>query len=484
MSLDPFSTRPLELSETKLGETNVKEIEASSLDRLLGAGIEAQKRVARLPLEERLSVFGSLVELWKRKLSQGMLRGLIIDLAKSTGYSEKLVESECMLVCNALDPENIHQNLKSSLGDPDGLTHFVETSQGEYLRYMPAGPVFIISSGNSLIPPLIPTALSIATGNFTLLRPSLSNYRGIREIFNQILEIDTVAARLLSELLVIGYFGHDSPSLAHMLGKSRVGVINFWGGEPARTEVCRRVSENPHHPRLVINGPLTGVAIVDEASADSTSADGLAKNMVLYDQQLCSSPTSAIFLGSHGMALEFAKLTAERLDAFGRSYPMQIPDGVAFILQSARRVLQFKGSTVLSSQDPLNMWTIVVSSGSSTMDEIVTALPDFGLHLRRRFLEIISVGDVENAMALIGSLPLMKAFRGIDKIQTAGIALSAESEAKIAERLAESGVFRIVPLRDMYMRSPSEPYDGVGIPSSFTYAVYRRKKELNLGESS
>ena len=139
---------------------------------------------------------------------------------------------------------------------------------------------------------------------------------------------------------------------------------------------------------------------------------------------------------------------------------------------------------MLSSQNPQNMWTIVVSDGVSVMDEIVTALPDFRLHTRRRFLEIISVGDEESAMALIGSLPLMKAFRGIDKIQTVGIALSAETELKIAERLAEAGVFRIVPLGDMYMRSPSEPYDGIAIPSSFTYAVYMRKIGLNPGGSS
>src|SRR5512136_1172444 len=153
MSLDPLSTCQLELTELRLGGLGVKEITVSSLDRLLDNGIKLQKRATRLPLEERLSVFGSLAEAWKRKLSQGSLRGLVADLTKSTGYSEKLVESEFMLVCNALDPENIRQNLKSSLGNPEGLVHFVETTGGEYLRYMPAGPIFIISSGNSLIPP-------------------------------------------------------------------------------------------------------------------------------------------------------------------------------------------------------------------------------------------------------------------------------------------------------------------------------------------
>jgi hypothetical protein len=185
-------------------------------------------------------------------------------------------------------------------------------------------------------------------------------------------------------------------------------------------------------------------------------------------------------LGTNKKALEFATSTAERLDSFGNSYPMSMPDSAAYALQSARRVLQFKGSILLSSQNAQNMWTIVVSDRVSVMDEIVTSLPDFGLHMRRRFIEIISMQDEVDIPAFIESLPRMKAFKGIDKIQTVGTAISPESEPKIAELLAEAGVFRIVPLNDMYLRSPSEPYDGVAIPSSFTHIVYRRKLSLNM----
>jgi len=234
----------------------------------------------------------------------------------------------------------------------------------------------------------------------------------------------------------------------------------------------------------VINGPLTGVAIVDKSSADRTSAEGLAANIVMYDQQLCSSPTTAIFIGSHGEAVEFAQAAAERLDAPGDLSPLLISDGAAFTLQSARRLLRFRGYTVLSSQNPRNLWTLVVSEGVSVMDDIAASLPDFAPHARRRFLELISVNSEDAAVKLIGSIPSMKAFRGIDKIQTVGLALSAEKAVGIAEKLAEAGVYRIVPLTDMSMRSALEPYDGVAIPSSFTYIVYRRTMGLNLGGPS
>lgn len=482
MSLDPLCPHPVELVNARVGDLEVKEIGSASIGGLLEAGLKAQGRAASLGLGERLSVFGALSEAWARRHSGGSLGGLMAELAKNTGYSEGLVDTEFRLVRSALDPGSLLRNLKSSLGNPEGLERFVETAKGEQVRHMPAGPVLIISSGNSLIPPLIPTALSLVTGNFTILRPSLTNYRGVVEVLRQIREIGTPAAGLLSQLLVVGYFRHDSPALAELLSRSRLGVINFWGGEPARTEVSRRVAENPHHPRLVVNGPLTGVAMVDKPSANA-AARGLAANMVLYNQQLCSSPTTAIFIGSHGEALEFAESTARELDAIGGQFPMPVSDGAAFALQSARRLLRFRGSAVISSQDPGNLWTLVVSDGASAMDDIVASLPEFALHARRRFLEIISVRDEEAAVRLVGSIPSMRAFSGIDRVQTVGLALSEGKAAGVAERLAGAGVYRIVPLDDMSMRSPSEPYDGVAIPSSFTYAVYRRTSALDLGGS-
>jgi len=484
LSLDPLCPHPVELESVKIGGLEATEIGRASIGALLDAGMKAQMKAASLPLDERLSVFGALSEVWARKHSEGSLRGLRADLVKTTGYSERLLEAEFNLVRSALDPGNLLRNIKSSLGCPEALERFVEAGRGEYIRHIPAGPVFIISSGNSLIPPLIPTALSLLTGNFTILRPSLSNYRGVIEVLAHIREVDLPAARLISALLVISYFRHDSPTLAELLSRSHIGVINFWGGEPARTEVSKKVSENPHHPRLVINGPLTGVAVLDNSSANEAAAQDLAANVILYNQQLCSSPTTAIFIGRHSEAVAFAESTAKKLDVLGDQSPMPTSDGAAFTLQSARRLLRFKGSTVISSQNPNNLWTMVVSDGASAMDGVVASLPDFAPHARRRFLEMISVSDVSSAVKLIGSIPSMRAFCGIDKVQTAGIALSPDNAEGIAGMLAEAGVYRIVPLADMSMRSPSEPYDGVAIPSSFTYIVYRRTLPLGFGGSS
>jgi hypothetical protein len=314
----------------------------------------------------------------------------------------------------------------------------------------------------------------------TILRPSISNYHGVIEVYNTLRTMNSDNARLMSEGLAISYFTHESPSLRYLLTKAKVGVVNFWGGDPARVEVSKLVSENPHRPRLIVNGPLTGSVIIDEVSANETVADGLAKNVVLYDQQLCSSPTSAIFIGSIEKAKEFVNHMAASLNKYGSIYNAKLSESQIYLLQSARRIFQIKGSIVYSSNDPQNMWTVVLSKGKRVLDEVVSTVTGFNIYFRRRFIEIVVVDKWHDAPTFIRELPYCRAFTGVDKVQTVGLAVSDEIKHDLLEDLVNCGVYRIVPVADMYLRSPLEPYDGLNIPSSFTYIIYMRDRTLDF----
>ncbi|MEM2907551.1 MAG: aldehyde dehydrogenase family protein, partial [Candidatus Odinarchaeota archaeon] len=410
------------------------------------------------------------------KLKSGRLENLKKTLSESTGYSERLIELEFNLVSYMLSEENIRRNLEASFSNGiEGLYKFIQISEKEYFKYMPAGPVFIISSGNSLIPPLIPTTLSLITGNLTILKPSLSNYLGIIEVYKNLKELaeqNELAERILSSI-VISYFTHDSPTLKYLLTKAHLGLVNFWGGEPARTVIAKLIAENPHHPKLVVNGPLTGLAIIDAASAE-TAAKELALNIIIYDQQLCSSPTQAVFIGKAEEASLFAERVAKFLDIIGGEFKMKNKGDSLYLLQSARRTLQFKGVKVLSSSNQDNPWTIVISKEKSVLNELTDSLPEFNIYNRKRFIEIIVVERLQEALKHIEQVPFNTAFKGVDKVQSIGLALSNANREKIMEDIANTGIFRVTNLGDMYMRSALEPYDGAAIPSMFTYTVYRR----------
>ena len=472
----------LETAEREAGQERVREVSEVGLERLLQEGRGLQAEMAGVPVEDRLAVLDMLGEVWRERLMAGELDRAKEALVASTGYPSKLIDLEFSLVAKVLDGREMGRNLSASLmGGARSLEAFVPWGEGESLRHLPAGPSLIISSGNSIVPTLIPTAVSLACGCFTLLKPSLSNYQAVVEAFSGLGEImkRSPATHLMARSLCISYLGHDSPGLRAALTSSPFGVVNYWGGEPGRGTVATLVAQNPHRPRLFVNGPLTGFAIVAEGQDSDPVARGLALNMVLYEQQLCSSPTMGAYLGSWEGALGFAGLVREHLEAIGADYRVEPSDDALFVAHGARKVMAFKGSRVLSSKGAHNPWTLAVSPGRSNLDEAVASFPSFSLPGRRRFLELVVVEDVDQAARLVAQLPAMAAYRGVDKVQTVGLSLPDALREQALWSLAPLGVYRIVPIQDMFMRSAAEPYDGTPLASLFTYAVYERQRPLS-----
>jgi hypothetical protein len=432
---------------------------------------------------ERLQALDLLAEVWRERLAAGELTGVKDELRASTGYPAKLIELEFSLVGRVLDSKEIGRNLAASVvGGAEALEAFVEVAEGESLRHLPAGPTLIISSGNSIIPTLIPTAISLVTGNFTLLKPSLSNYRAVAEVFSGFRDImsKSPAAHLMARALCISYLGHDSPGLRAALASSPFGVVNYWGGEPGRSSMAAQVAQNPSHPRLFVNGPLTGVAVIAEGADGDEAAKGLALNMVLYEQQLCSSPTIGAYVGSYQGATAFAAMVRDHLEAVGSGFVVEPSNDALFVTNSARKVLAFKGSKVLASRSTRNPWTLAVSQRGSNLDAVVASFPSFSVHGRRRFLELVVVEDMAQAAALVARVPCMEAYKGIDKVQTVGLSIPEGMRNEALWALPPTGAYRMVPIEDMFMRSAAEPYDGTPLASLFTYAVYERRRPMPL----
>lgn len=456
------------------------EIDRPSIEAILSKADRLQRAAANLPVEKRLRTIEEMGRIWRRRWESGELDGVAERLAQSTGYSPEVIRLEMSFVAEVLDPEKMMKNLESTLrGGAASLEGMVPISDGENIRNHPCGPALVISSGNSLVPPFIPTITALATGNLTILKPSLSNYEAVLAVISTLEEaVKTTGAQEMLDLLVVSYFSHRSEVLDHLLTNARIGVVNYWGGDPGRGEVSAKVAMNPHMPRYFVNGPLTGFAVIDENSADEEAARGLAMNILLYDQQLCSSPTQAAFIGSMEAAKRFCAMVGSELDALGKGMAMGMSDDGAFILQCSRKYVQFAGGRVFSSNDTDNMWTITLSESVSDLDEASQSYGPLAFHNRRRFLEVIRVDDNERVIDLIGDLPDNNAYRGADKVQTIGLAVSAARKEALMPSLPSTGAYRIVPLEDMFMRSPLEPYDGMDMAKLFTYGVYQRDTSL------
>lgn len=441
------------------------------LSSLLGSASEIQQELSSQPLEERLRAIELLGRLWREKLEAGRLAWVEEELARATGYSRNLVRMEMELVLEVFNPRNLRAMLDSTLvGGARSLEEPVEVAPGEYVRNLPAGPVMIIGSGNSLIPPLIPTVVSLVTGNFTILRPSRANFRAVREALGGIEELPPEAPA--RRALMVSYFAHSSEALKWLLEKGPLGVVNYWGGEPGRSVVARAVAANPHRPRLVVNGPMTGFAIVESGEATREVAERLALEVVLYEQQLCSSPTQAAFVGTFEEARAFAEALVEALGRVGSRYPLEL-ESVPYQLFALRRSLEILGARVYASEDPRNPWTLVLSRGGSALAKVPQSVL-VPLYARRRFLEMVVVETLDDALNLVRELPSNPAYAGVDRVQTLAVAVSRSSLERILKSLHALGVYRVVPLGESYMRTPREPFDGVYMASAFTYAAYAR----------
>lgn len=434
-----------------------------------------QERLRSLGFEKRVRVLDSVGRVWAEKLESGFLETLKKELVKSTGYSEAMIEEDLRLVGEVFKKENIESLINSGLkGGVKSLDDFVEVVPGEYVSNLPAGPVFIIASGNSVIPPLIPTVTSLVTNNLTILRPSLTNYLVVREIFRSFEDLGDEAL-VLGDALLVTYLSHDSKVLEYLLKEAPLGVINYWGGEPGRTVVYRAVAENPYKPRLISNGPLTGVAVIDGDSLGSSLSEvseALAREVLMYDQQLCSSPTIAFFVGSYEKAVQLAREVSKQLDVLGTSHKIEVSEGWLYKLNMLRKALEFQGAKVFKSSDPGNPYTVVVSKGRSSFTGL--RLAPLELHSRRRFIELVVVDSLGECVRFVRELPKITGYGGVDKVQTVAFWVSEEKVNSYVRELVSTGVYRIVPLGESFLRTPSEPYDGEYIPRYFTYAAYFR----------
>lgn len=470
MPLHPLIT-PEKLETVTVEDTSFYEPKFEALQPLLANAAELQQAIANLPLKERLEAIRLLGEAWQENLERGRLEALKRELHEATGYSPQLLELEMEFVTEVLNPENIIKLLDHTLiGGSRSLEEPVEVSKGEYLRNLPAGPALIIGSGNSLIPPLIPTTISLVIGNFTILRPSIANFKAVREVYRPLQDLH--GDNPLRQALAVSYFAHESRNLKALLEKAPLGIINYWGGEPGRTAVSRLLLSNPHRPRLIVNGPMTGFAIIDSANATTETAEKLALETVLYDQQLCSSPTQAAFVGSKSEAIDFAEKLAASLDKTGRQHPLKL-ESLPYPLFIMRRSLELAGAKVYGSTDPSNPWTVVLSEGQSTLQKLPanTIIP---FYARKRFLEIIVVPTIKEALDLVVALPRNPAYAGVDRVQTLSLAVTGENLKQILSNIHRIGVYRAVPLGESYLRTPSEPYDGVSLPQAFSYTAYIR----------
>ena len=458
-----------------------QDLTADSVQRALAFVAGDREKNLDQDVDSRPHVLGSLGQRWTQFLDSDQSETLIQKLVSQTGYCPRIVRLDLEFASALLNEQMMRKALDISLpGGLESLASFIRMGEGEAYRCRPAGTVLTIGSGNSVLPVLISSVTALLTGNFTIVRPSASNKEAVFQILSLLetigeAKLTFAASRMANSCIVF----HEQPGeglLRFLLEKARIGVANFWGADPALSEVSKAVSSNINHPRLSLLGPLVGYAVIEKDAELKSAATSLAEGIIYYDQQLCSSPMEACFLGDLSQAKHFAEGVGKRLEEMTERFPITKPEYEIHLLQSARNLLKAKGSMLVVPSDGGPEWTLVVSEEKSNLDDVVHDIPEFLLHARRRFLEIITVKNPYDLLEKIRGIPEREPFRGVLRVQTVGLAASREHFETLASLLYHSEAYRIVPLKEMHVRSPIEPFDGRTLARDFVDITYMRQQ--------
>ncbi len=384
----------------------------ASLAAVAAALVRGGKALRELPAE-------SLVAAWSD----------VVEAFRDPGSQERQELAEPLRALCGLSPEGLAAGLEAVLGGVGrgpaaallrraaDRTDGAAAPGGGEAGSAPAGeasPVLVVLSSNLpalAVQPLLPA--------LALRRPVLLKSPSAEPLFAPAFLAALVRRepRLAGAVAAATWAGGDAALEAPLL--EAAGTVVAYGGADALADLSRRAAG-----KLVAYGPMTSLAAVrldDRGSAAHEAiAEGLARDVALFDQRGCLSVVAVYLAGG----LDEAASLAGRLEAALADLPARWPPGppaaadVAAV-QQARLEAELRG--LRRTALPLAAGTVLVE-------------PEPGLHPSPglRTIRVHPLSDLDD-------LPdILAPWRG--RLQ--GAALSGSAAWRLVPRLAELGLSR------------------------------------------
>jgi len=334
------------------------------------------------------------------------------------------LDPELARLCR-LSPEGLAAGLEAVLGgvSREPAAALLATAEG---RRAPEDPVLVVLASNLpalAVQPLLPA--------LALRRPVLLKSPSAEPLFAPafLAALSRREPRLAGGLAAVTWPGGDALLEAPVLAAA--GTILAYGDAPALADLERRA------PGKVIGyGPKTSLAVVGEEIDPSDVAEGLARDIALFDQRGCLS-VAAVYTA--GDAEVLAARLEEALSELARRWPPGPADPAAqAAVQQIRLEAEMRG--LRPSRLPLGAGTVLV-------DPDPAFRPSPGL----RTVRIHPFPDLERLLALLTP------WRG--RLQ--GAALAGEDAWNLVPKLEELGISRCAAPGDL--QSPDARWHNGGI---------------------
>jgi hypothetical protein len=384
---------------------------AETLSRLVAALREGGETLRQIPAEDVLAAWGDTVATFLR---QGSLERRALDppLARLCGLSREGLRAGLEAVLGGVRREPAAALFARARHAPEGLAE--------------AGPVLAVLASNLpglAVQPLLP---ALALGRPVLLKSPSAEPLFAPAFLSALVRREP---RLGAALAAATWEGGDAELEAPVL--AGVGTVLAYGGRETLDDLERRA------PGKVIGyGPKISLAVVGADVEPRQAAEGLARDIALFDQRGCLSVV-AVYTAGDGETLGQA-LAEELFDLARRWPPGPLPRQALVAVQHLRLEAEMRG-----------FWhsSLAPREGTVVVEPDLELRPSPGLRTVR-----------VHPLADLSRLPgLLRGWKG--RLQ--GAALAGEAAWSLEPGLRELGISRFAPPGEL--QSPDAAWHNGGI---------------------
>ncbi|WP_169306726.1 acyl-CoA reductase [Cohnella pontilimi] len=395
------------------------------------------------PVAYYLNLLDEVGKLWS---NPGYRAPIVPMLAASTGHSPELVEYEIDTLSRLLTRDYLASMVEQELGSINILDSWIQ-APGLRLRRQSRGLLLHNLAGNALIVAPLSLAYGLITKNVNLVKIPTDEPIFAAAFAQSIL---SVSPELADELAVLQWSGSDQ-SVYRALFPLLDGVIH-WGGEQSQRSIAHLAAE--HDVPLLAHGPKFSFTYLDGPLPCDLAdlAEGIASDLVLWEQKACSSPRFILVRADTGYSdaeaiAEALALSLQKATVRWPVTPSDVGRGVRVAAHRHQYELQLGLSgqgKVLASADSQS-WTVVLSK----------ILPDHAAinASTDRFVFVCPVASNEEVLAYLSSF-------GRHQRRLFQVMAYEGNDSDFLDTATQLGVARISRIGEMSCPAPGASHDG------------------------
>jgi hypothetical protein len=281
----------------ELGASDIDQI-VSVIDKLN----ENKNKVHDISVRDIIEILDQCGKLW---LNRDYSKKHIEILSHILNQSEELITYELENSMHMLLRENLEKTIQEELQHIDILDEWIETSYGEVHR-QPRGVIFHNISGNAFVVVPMSISMGLLSKNCNLVKVSADEPYFAQAFYKSLCMIDPD----IKERLSIIYFNSECSDIYETIVKKTDCVIH-WGGEYSGRimgELCAKYNKH-----LIMHGAKISFEVIDEAEDINEICEGVAKDVICWEQKACLSPR-IIFVNNKIDINLFAKSIADQME--------------------------------------------------------------------------------------------------------------------------------------------------------------------------